>query len=129
MRIGDLAKKTGLGVETLRFYEQRGLVLPVERSSSGYRSYDEDALVRLNFIQRAKSLGFSLEEIKQLLELNGQLHQSCHDVRSQVVHKLEEVQNRIRDLQVLQDSLQTLLIACDGSAPMETCPILQSLRS
>lgn len=128
LRIGDLAKATGLGVETLRFYEQRGLILPMARQSSGYRIYDPETVHRLHFVQKSKALGFSLEEIKQLLELSNNVNESCHNVRGQVCAKLAEVQARIRDLQNLEQSLATLLNACDGSASIAHCPIVQSLQ-
>lgn len=128
IRIGDLAKQSGLGVETLRFYEQRGLIEPAGRRSSGYRIYNPQTLHRLHFIQKAKAIGFSLEEIKQLLELNQHVNQSCHGVREQVTTKLASVESRIQDLLALRQSLHSLLQACDGSAPIADCPILQCLR-
>jgi MerR family copper efflux transcriptional regulator len=133
LRIGDLARELGMGVETIRFYEQRGLVEPTSRRPSGYRVYDARAIERLRFVQRAKALGFTLEEIRELLDLNSELGQSdgpgaCAPIKARIQAKRAAVEERIRDLQALLAGLEVLDQACDGSSDLGDCPILQTLR-
>ena len=128
LSIGQLAKRAGVGVETIRFYERKGLIAePARRPSSGYRQYPEEVVRRVRFIRRAKALGFTLREIQDLLELNASPHSTCAEVRSKAEAKLVDVRQKIRDLQRIERALATLAASCKGSGPIESCPILAAL--
>ena len=126
---GKLATRTGCNIETIRYYETIGLIPAPARTASGYRSYDNEHVRRLNFIQRAKSLGFSSDKIQGLLELTdpGQTHTRA-DVKSLTQAHIDEIAVRIRDLQKIKRRLNQISSFCDGSAQSaQTCPILESL--
>ena len=125
MKIGDVSELINIGIETLRYYEKIDLLLPANRTTSGYRIYDHRTIERLNFIQSAKSLGFNLKEIKEFLILKMTDRDDCHDVRNQVVEKLRDVEEKIRKLQQIKKSLNHLLEDCDGHDLIEDCPILK----
>ncbi len=126
---GKLATETGCNIETIRYYETIGLLPEPARTTSGYRSYSEDHLRRLNFIQRAKALGFSSERIQGLLALtdSGGDHTRA-DVKSLTEAHIEEIAAKIRDLQKIRKRLAQISSFCDGSGESaDTCPILESL--
>lgn len=127
-RIGQLAKASGFTVETIRYYEKRGLLKPSSRSSSGYRYYNEEALQRLQFTRRAKDLGFSLDEIAELLDLSLDTHASSGAVKALVEDKLRLVESRIAELQHLRNTLSGLSSCCDGHSSTANCPILAFLK-
>lgn len=129
MRIGELSKSTGFQVETLRYYETQGLLNPVSRSESGYRLYNKESLKQLNFIKKAKSVGFSLKEITELLTLRVERDQhSCGDVKSIAEQKLEQIDKKISELQSMHDALQKVANACCGGLePATSCTILNAL--
>lgn len=125
---GALARAAEVNPETLRYYERRGLLPPPPRTRSGYRRYDEDALRRLRFIARARDLGFSLEEIKELLSLRVAPGKRCGDVRERAKAKVEEVAEKIRDLERMKRTLERLVAACGNPrAKAADCPILEAL--
>ena len=129
MTRGKLATETGCNIETIRYYEAIGLIPAPARTASGYRSYDEGHLRRLNFIQRAKSLGFSGEKIQGLLALteSGSEHTRA-DVKSLTEAHINEIAAKIRDLQKIKKRLGLISSHCDGSSrSADTCPILESL--
>lgn len=128
LRIGELARRAGLSVETLRYYERRGLIPPPARLASGYRSYPESTLQRLQFIRRCKQLGFSLDEVAQLLQLDMDPQLSAAEVKAQVDAKISAVKHKIADLQRLQHSLQALSARCCGTGSTSDCPILDFLH-
>jgi len=125
--IGQLAKNAGTGVETIRFYERRGLMPEPPRAPSGYRKYPPDAKDRLRFIRRAKHLGFTLDEITSLLslEVGGERAEVKHMARD----KLEEIDARLRDLKRMRATLAGLEKRCSGSGPVKGCPIINALRA
>lgn len=129
MRIGELSKSTGFQVETLRYYEKQGLITPVSRTKSGYREYNSDSLKQLNFIQQAKSVGFSLNEISELLTLRVERDQhSCGDVKTIAEQKLLQIENKINELNKMRDALHKISDACCGGAePATSCTILNAL--
>ena len=128
LTIGKLAKQVGMGVETLRYYEGRGLIKPRERTASGYRIYDEEAQRRLRFIRRAQALGFSLSEIADLLSLSGHPDASAAEVKSLALAKIEDVESRIEDLKRMRSALSALECRCPGDAGTRSeCPILAAL--
>ncbi|GAA0405899.1 Zn(2+)-responsive transcriptional regulator [Cocleimonas flava] len=129
MRIGELSKNTGFQVETLRFYEKQGLIAPVGRTESGYREYDQESLKQLHFIQQAKSVGFSLNEISELLTLRVERDQhSCSEVKTIAEQKLEQIESKINELNKMRDALHKITDACCGGAePATSCTILNAL--
>lgn len=128
LKIGELAKEAGVGVETVRFYEREGLLENPERKESGYRLYNQGTVRILKFIRRAKELGFTLREIKSLLELRSNTSASRTEVREQVHKKLSEIDEKIDDLNRMRVGLQTLVDRCHGDGSIEGCPILNALQ-
>ena len=126
--IGKVATRAGVGVETVRFYEREGLIDQPERRPSGYRQYDDDAVARLKFIRRAKELGFTLKEIRELLELRLDPSTTCADVKGRAEAKLDDIEQRIRTLQRMKRALVKLTKACSGTGKTLECPILESLE-
>jgi MerR family transcriptional regulator, copper efflux regulator len=127
MTIGKLAKQTGVSAETIRFYERQGLIAPPSRADSNYRIYPNEEVVRLKFIRRAKNLGFTLNEIKELLFLKHDPRATKSDVKNRTLTKIEEVKKKICDLVRIKEALEHLAACCDGQGPLEECPILQAL--
>ncbi len=126
--IGELARQAGVGVETVRFYERRGLLPQPPRPARGYREYSADALVKLRLIRRAKGLGLSLAEISQLLVLRSRQRTSCSELRALLSHRHASVQLQLRDLQVRERALAELVRLCPGDTNMANCPALKRLE-
>ena len=126
---GKLANKTGCNIETIRYYENIGLLPAPARSASGYRKYGDEHLRRLNFIQRARALGFTSDKIQDLLELTDSDGEHTRaDVKSLTEAHIEEIAQKIRDLQKIKRRLSQISSYCDGSnKSAKTCPILESL--
>ena len=127
LTIGRLAERAGVGVETIRFYEKRGLVPEPERSASGYRQYPADEVHRLHFIRRAQELGFSLAEIAELLTLRVDASTDCGAVRARADRKIESIDARIRDLQRVRRALTEVRDVCDRRGPAAQCAILDAI--
>jgi len=127
LTIGRLAKLAGLGIETVRFYERQGLIEPPARTDSNYRIYPVEEVNRLKFIKRAKNLGFTLKEIKELFELQHDPHATQADIKKRTLEKVEDIKNKVRDLTRIQHALEKLTGACDGHGPLSECPILEAL--
>ena len=127
LTIGRLAKEAGIGVETVRFYERQGLIAPPPRTDSNYRMYPAEEITRIKFIKRAKNLGFTLNEIKELLALRHDPHATKADVKNRTLVKIENVSQKIRDLTRIKEALEHLYEACDGHGPLDQCPILKAL--
>jgi MerR family copper efflux transcriptional regulator len=123
--IGQLAKRGGVGIDTVRYYERNGLLAPRTRLASGYRRYGELELGRLRFIRRAQTLGFTLKEIKQLLALSAQ--RDVGRVKRSAQAKLLDVESRIAALERVRDGLAMLIAACPGHGRAADCPILRAL--
>lgn len=129
MTRGEVAERAGVGRETVRYYEERSLIPEPRRSASGYRLYDESYVERIRFIGRAQELGFTLEKIKELLELRGGPEATCADVKAQAEAKIEDVEAKIRDLRRIRDALAALAKTCTGgTAPTTECPILDAME-
>jgi len=128
MKIGELAKRAQVSVDTVRFYEQRGLLPQAARSHSGYRQYASSDAKRLQFIVHAKELGFTLEEIKQLLALRAD-GSDCTRVKSVAEEKANEIASRIEKLSGMRKVLLELAKQCEQGASDEACPILKSLEN
>jgi MerR family transcriptional regulator, copper efflux regulator len=127
LTIGRVAQLASVGVETIRFYEREGLIAVPPRATFGYRHYPLDTVARLRFIKRAKELGFSLKEIKELLSLRVSPEVTCEDVRARAEAKIADIEDKIRQLQRMRRALVRLAEACQGSGPVRECPILESL--
>lgn len=127
MTIGELASRAGVNVQTVRYYERRGILCEPERTPSGYRQYDPDALARLRFIRSAQELGFALVEIEDLLDLRVEDPGSCSVVEERTRSKLVDVRRKIRDLQQMESVLESLASACAARTETAECPILESL--
>lgn len=127
LTIGKVAKLADVGVETIRFYEREGLIAEPLRRPSGYRQYSGDAVDRLRFIRRAKELGFSLKEIKELLDLRIDPGTRCGDIRKRAKAKIDDIENKIHSLQRMNRALWKLTAACGGKGSIRDCPILDAL--
>jgi Zn(II)-responsive transcriptional regulator len=129
LTIGKLAKQMGVGVETLRYYERRGLITPQRRTDSGYRLYHADDRRRLRFIRRAQALGFSLDEVSELLSLSDRPGESAAEVKRLARAKIDDIESRIRDLKRMKAALTNLENQCPGHAGTTAeCPILAALN-
>lgn len=128
LKIGQLAKQVGVNIETIRYYERRHLLGPTSRLPSGYRLYDHEAQQRLQFIKNAQALGFTLQEIEELLDLQVSSKARCGDVQRKAEAKLKHVEAKVRDLQSLATALSRLIRTCRAGQPTDRCPILQSLE-
>ena len=123
--IGKLAKKSGVTVETVRFYEQKGLIKQPS-TRSGYRKYPYDDIVKIKFIKRTQELGFTLNEAKELLDLRVKSNAKCGQVKSKAELKLQEVDEKIKDLNKIKRSLKKLIGACSNNEKSTLeCPILE----
>ncbi len=128
MQIGQLAKETGVTVQAIRFYERRGLLRKPARLASGYRSYSADAIHRVRFIKRSQELGYTLIEIAQLLELKETRPHNTKRARAIVEAKIQNIEDKIRNLQQMRDELIATAQACGCSAEQPVCRVLESLE-
>lgn len=125
--VGQLARMAKVNVETVRYYERRGLIPETARSESGYRRYSQNVVTRIKFVKRAKELGFSLNEISELLSLQTGPDADCGDVKKRSEVKLADIEAKIRDLEKMRDVLSELVATCAGRGPTSECPILRAL--
>lgn len=126
MTIGRLAEEAGVGVETIRYYQRRGLLETPGRPLGGRRHYSEETLSTIAFIRRAQYLGFSLEEIRALLGISD--GQSCGDGRRHALSKIDELDERIRELTRMRRKLKALVKRCDARKRGAPCPFIQQLN-
>ena len=126
LAIGRLAREAGVGVDTVRFYERAGLMPTAQRTASGYRTYAPDDLGRLRFIRHAKALGFSLDEIAELLRLS-EGKGGRAGVKELALRRLRDLERKIRELTVFRDTLARYAHACSGHGPVEGCPIIEAV--
>lgn len=128
--IGKLAQHVAVTADTVRYYEKEGLLLPARKTEAGYRLYDEEAVRHLRFIRQAQQCGFSLIEIRELLELKNNDAACCTDVRRVAIEKKLQLEHKIRTLQQMSGALSELIDICnDGSRPLDDCPILSALEN
>ncbi|MGQ0809939.1 MAG: MerR family transcriptional regulator [Nitrospiraceae bacterium] len=124
--IGSLAKAAGVGLETVRFYERKGLISRPVRPTKAYREYSPAHVKEIRFIKRAQDLGFSLKEIQELLNLNGSSRATCTDIRLKVDHKLKEIEMKLHDLKRMKRTLQKVSHACGVSKQaVSQCPVTE----
>ena len=126
--IGDVAKQAGVGVETIRFYERKGLIDQPARPGSGFRRYGDHTPRRIRFIRHAQELGFSLREIRELLDLRIDPVVSCADVKAKALVKVAEVEAKLASLERMRETLVAITRSCSGQGPTSDCPILEAIE-
>lgn len=129
MRTKQLADEVGVNTQTLRYYERRGLLDVPPRSPGGYRDYPSDAIALLRFVKRSQQLGFTLDEIEELLELDAGGPDSCDSVRVLAHHRMADLERRIADLRRMHDALGDLVATCERPRTERACPLLHSEQS
>ena len=127
LTIGHLARKAGINLETVRYYEREDLLPKPPRSASGYRLFPAEAARRLRFIRRAQELGFSLREIRDLLSLRVLPSTRSAEIRTRAEAKIADIEAKIRTLESMKKTLRKLTKSCAGCGPITECPILESL--
>ena len=127
LTIGQFARQAQVNVETVRYYERRGLIPEPPRRDSGYRQYAWEDVVRIQFIKRAQKLGFSLKEISELFSLRVDPETTCAEVKRQAEAKIADIENKMQSLQRMAQTLKKLVKACRGKRTTAECPILESL--
>lgn len=128
MNIGSIAKQANVNIQTVRYYERIGILKPTERRDSGYRVYDEDSLRRLLFIKRAQELGFTLDDVRELLGLRATASASREKVRAKAKEKIGDIRSKIAYLKRLESNLKKLVDACEHGSATGPCPILEKLE-
>ena len=129
LRIGEMANRGNVHLETIRYYEREGLMQPPQRTPSGHRAYGPEDVLRLRFIKRSQALGFTLTEIKELLALKVAPNQPCIDVVHQIEAKALQVKSKIAQLRAIEHTLDNMKASCEGRCVVSECPILGSLDS
>ena len=127
MKIGELAHRADVGIDTVRYYEREGLLPKAQRLASGYRVYDENDVRRLRFVRRAKALGFTLPEIRELLALSDHRQDDMAGMKAAASEKLADVHAKLAELDRIREGLEALIAACPGHGALEQCPILNAL--
>ena len=127
LRTGEVAARAGVNIQTLRYYERRGLLEEPERRASGYRKYPRDAVQLIRFIKKAQELGFTLTEIEDLLRLRSDQTASCPQVRVAAQAKIEGIEQKIRSLRAMKRALGVLVSSCRSGGSTRECPILDAL--
>ena len=126
---GKLARQSGVNIATIRFYEKLELLPEPPRTNAGYRMFSPESVNRIRFIKHAQDLGFSLKEIKELLDLRVTPDATATDVRMRASGKIADIDNKIQHLCAMKKSLESLVNSCCGIGSMSECPILESLDS
>jgi len=127
LKIGDVAERCGVNLQTIRYYEREGLLPAPPRLTSGYRIFPESAVRRVSFIKRTQELGFSLAEIRELLSLRENPDADARNVRERAKAKVADIEEKIRALRGMIEALNTLAERCPGCGPLSECPILDAL--
>lgn len=125
MNVGQAAKRSGLPAKTIRYYEEIGLILP-DRAENGYRDYSADDVHRLTFLKRARGLGFSIDDCRQLMTLYRDKTRASHDVKEIALGHVTAIEEKIAELEAMRATLQTLVKACHGDDRPD-CPILEEM--
>lgn len=130
MTIGTLAKNAGVGVETVRFYERKGILKKPQKPESGFRSYTREDARKIQFIRRAQELGFTLREIRDILGMEANSRATCTDLKSKAEMKLSEIERKIRDLRNMKRTLERFAGACGSkNVSIRECGILECFSS
>lgn len=127
LTIGQLAKRLQVNVETIRYYERRGLIPHPPRRKSGYRQFSHDIVTRIRFIKHAQEVGFTLKEISELLSLRVDPSTTCTDIKKRAEIKIAEIEKKMQALERMKLALTKLKTACKGRGPIGECPILEAL--
>lgn len=127
LTIGQLAKRVNVNLETIRYYERRGLLPEPPRNKSGHRIYSQEAIKRTGFIKRCQAHGFSLKEVFELLSLSVGPDSTCGDVKARVESKISDIEKRIADLEKIKEALLRMSSKCVLNEPVGECPILEEL--
>lgn len=127
-KTGEVARRAGVNKETIRYYEQRGLIPKPDRRRSGYRIFTQRHIDQIKFIKRAQELGFTLSEIKELLELRMDDNTTCSEIKSEAREKYQDVTEKIEDLKRIKETLVELIDSCSGRGPKGDCPIMEALK-
>ena len=128
MSIGALAAAASVNVQTIRYYERRGLIPEADRTPGGYRQFTEESVARIRFIKRAQDLGFSLREVADLLSLRVRRDTACADVEEKTTIKLSLVDQKMRELEAIKSALENLVEACRANTVTGDCPIIETLE-
>lgn len=126
MRRGELAQRSGCNIETVRFYEKQGLLPAPPRTAGGHRNYDREHLKRLTFVRRSRELGFTLDEVRNLLALVDGRDWTCAEVKAMTLEHLADVRRKIADLEQLARILDDMAAQCEGGA-VPVCPVIEAL--
>jgi len=129
LKIGQLAQRASVNLQTIRYYEREGLLPEPPRLSSGYRLYSDSMVRRVRFIKRAQEIGFSLAEIRELLSLRADGRRERNEVRAIAQAKLADIEDKMRTLKAMKAVLNRLTERCSGCGPTSECPILESIDS
>lgn len=127
LKVGTVAKRAGVHLQTILYYERRGLLPEPPRTGSNQRAYPEDTVRRVRFIKRAQELGFTLKEIEELLSLRAAPGTRCDRVREHAEIKVRDIEDRIRTLRAMREALAKLIGECSGRASVTACPILDAM--
>jgi Hg(II)-responsive transcriptional regulator len=127
LKVGEVAKRAGVNLQTIHYYERRGLLPKPPRTESNYRTYPDEAVLRVRFIKRAQELGFTLKEIKELLSLRAAPRTRCADVRNRAEAKVQDIDDKVKTLRAMRKALTKLIGECSGKGPVTQCPILEAL--
>jgi len=127
LRTGEVAARAGVNIQTLRYYERRGLIPEPRRRASGYREYPQDAVRIVQFVKRAQELGFTLSEIEELLRMRDDQSASCAEVRAAAQAKIDDVDLKLRSLRAIKRALGILVSSCRSDGSTRECPILEAL--
>ena len=127
MQIGQLASRASVSVDTVRYYERTGILPKPDRQLSGYRAYGDEDVARLQFLRRAKSLGFTLNEIRDLLALSGRRTDDMAGLKAAASEKLDDIARKLDELTRIRVGLQRLVASCPGHGALDHCPILAAL--
>lgn len=128
LTIGKAARRAGVGVETVRFYERKGLIAQPPKPEAGFRTYPPETVDRVRFIRQAQEIGFSLREIEELLSLRADPGADCGDIRERALAKRNEVERKIENLARIRGALDELIVACPGRGALRSCSIMSVLE-
>lgn len=128
LTIGAVAKRARVNIQTVRYYERRGLVVPDDHRDSGYRLYSDEAIMKIRFVRNAQDLGFTLSEIMSLLKLQVTKRSQCEGVKRKAEEKLADVRAKIAGLKAIENVLSDLIRTCHARNATDPCPILRSLE-